>query len=410
MDQIQKTLLELTGAINRQIEVSKEIDRRLHTLEARQQIPITTPVDTPLQAPRNEEELKEIGRLPDCVKELQPFDGNPVQYLSWIHSVESILKDYEVVRDKPLYRAIMQSIRQKIRGQADNALISYNIFNDNWSNIKKCLSLHYADKRDVRTLEHQLNLLTQGNMSLDEFYANVNHQFSLLVNKIKTEDYSQETVNVLIESYRNRALDVFIRGLNGDLSRMLIIQKPGTLPEAYASCLEIQNLNFRNITIRKSGIQNSITAPINQFHSRNNSYQIPPKPAPRAAPRSLSINRRNEAYNIQHERRAPPPPRPLQPKPPVPMEVDESLQTKQVNYMNRPTYNANNVPHKRHFNSDNYPHKQQRINTLQTEEDPSLIEYTSDPEEAIDDGYIDAEFEENPELNFMTEASLAFHT
>lgn len=407
MDIFQTTLLELTGAINRQIETIKEIDRRVSSLESPHPTPAVTSTEVPLKAPQTEDELKQIEKLPDCVKELQPFDGNPVHYLSWVHNVETILKDYELVRHKPIYRAILQSIRQKIRGQADNALISYNIFCDSWSSIKKCLSLHYADKRDVRTLEHQLNLLTQGNMTVDEFYANVNHQFSLLVNKIKTEDYSRETTTVLIESYRNRALDVFIRGLNGELSKMLIIQKPQTLPEAYASCLEIQNLNFRNISIKKNNSNNFITAPINQFFPRN--HIGPPKPAPRAAPRALSINRRNEAYNIQHESQALSPPRPSQPKPPTPMEIDESIQTKRVNYMNRPLPDPN-TPQKRILSSDNYPHKQQRMYSLQTGQESSNKNYSEVCQEEIGEEDFASESEEDFQANFMTAASLAFHT
>lgn len=42
-------------------------------------------------------------------------------------------------------------------------------------------------------------------------------------------------MNVLVETYRNRALDAFICGLNGDLAKMLAIQKPQTLPEAETS-------------------------------------------------------------------------------------------------------------------------------------------------------------------------------
>ena len=60
-----------------------------------------------------------------------------------------------------------------MRGGANAALVSYNIFNDNWENMKKMLSLYYADKRYVRTLAHQLNQLAQINLRLDEFYAAV---------------------------------------------------------------------------------------------------------------------------------------------------------------------------------------------------------------------------------------------
>lgn len=414
MEKLQEAITQLTGAINAQMELTKEIDRRLKKLE-NERIAIANPTpSTSLRAPQTEAELKEVWKLPDCVRELQIFDGNPVDYLSWIHNVETILKDHEIVRNKPIYRAILQSIRQKIRGPADSALISYNIFGEDWPAIKKCLSLHYADKRDIRTLEHQLNLLTQGSKTLDEFYANVNHQFSLIVNKIKTEDYSPETVDVLIETYRNRALDVFIRGLNGDLSKILIIRKPQTLPEAYSSCLEIQNLNFRNVTIRKPNLANSVTAPINQFFSYE-SRQFPPRPPPKSTPRgefkTLPLDQRNKAYNIQHEQRMQPPPRPSHPKPPVPMEVDPSIRTRRINYMNRP---FESYPYKRYNDSDSYPHKTQRINVLETNEESTYEEYMRAHDSEICEDYLENNTteidEENAELNFMKGASLAYHT
>jgi hypothetical protein len=47
-----------------------------------------------------------------------------------VHSVETILNDYEIIKHKPIYRTILQAIRQKIRGAADTALMSYNIYNE----------------------------------------------------------------------------------------------------------------------------------------------------------------------------------------------------------------------------------------------------------------------------------------
>lgn len=412
MEQINEAIRQLTGAVNAQIELSKQLEQRLTRLEN----PIIPIIESSgLAAPRTEQDLKDISKLPDCVKDLQVFDGNPIHYVSWVHNVESILKDYEIMRNKPIYRAILQSIRQKIRGNADSALISYNIFDDDWVSIKKCLSLHYADKRDLRTLEHQLGNLQQKNSSLDEFYANVNHQFSLIVNKIKTENYSAETINVLVETYRNKALDVFIRGLNGDLSKMLIVQRPQTLPEAYSSCLEIQNLNYRNLPIHYRNIKNSVTAPINQFsRSRfdqpfeKNQNFLPPQ-------------KRNMAFNIQHQApqtpvtfNRPPPSRPFQPKPPVPMEVDQSVQTRQVNYMNRP----NNQPREQQSDQmqrkentyGSFRNKQQGLYHMETpnNEYEDYIEQYSDREDLEE---TDAEVaEENAQLNFMTAASLAYHT
>ena len=45
---------------------------------------------------------------------------------------------------------------------------------------------------------------------MEEFYASVNRQLSLIINKLKTESYSLETVRALIEIYRNRNLDVSV--------------------------------------------------------------------------------------------------------------------------------------------------------------------------------------------------------
>lgn len=405
MERIEEVIRQLTGAVNAQIEQIKKIEQRLTELEN----PVQPTIANNASVPRSEQDLRDISKLPDCVKELQVFDGNPVEYISWIHNVESILEDYEIVRHKPLYRAILQSIRRKVRGNADAALISFNIFDDDWSAIKKCLSLHYADKRDLRTLEHQLSNFTQRNKTVDEFYANVNHQFNLIFNKIKTEDYSSDTVQVLIETYRNRALDVFIRGLNGELAKMLMIQRPQTLPEAYTSCLEIQNLNFRNVTLQKTNINNRIVAPINQIPRarfeqtpiNRNFNQIP-----------IRSDQRNNGYNVHQNQ---PPPRPTQQKPPTPMEIDRSIQSRQANYINRPNmqntslmktgngfYSQTQKPLIHHIETQN----NEPVDNFQENNDQQDAEYTqmyNSTVEPTDD-------EEITELNFMIEASQAYPT
>lgn len=72
--------------------------------------------------------------------------------------------------------------------------------------------------------------MRQGNESIEKFYGKINHQLSLIINKIKSDEYSQDGATVLIENYRDRALDVFIRGLHGNLSHLIKVQKPKNLP------------------------------------------------------------------------------------------------------------------------------------------------------------------------------------
>lgn len=367
MEELRSTVTTLTGAMNRFMEQVKGVETRIGNIEASLSnnalgqvisrleflensqaaaVGAVVSEEGPLQRPRTEDDLKDISRLPDSVKELRSFDGNPTQYISWIHSVETILKDFEIVRQKPIYRAIVQSIRQKVVGAADTALISYNVFDDDWNEIKKILSLHYADKRDIQTLEHQLNQLSQGSSKMDEFYASVNHQLSLIINKLKTESYSQETVRALIETYRNRALDVFVRGLSTDLSRMIIIQKPKTLPEAYSACLELQNLTMRNNILHIKG-NNRITVPTSIGTADR---QFPPRP-----PKSYPIRQNNywQPRNYKQNWRSGYKPQnfreefydsklrpPIPPRYPVtksePMDVDKTIQSRRINYINNP--------------------------------------------------------------------------
>jgi len=137
IEQLQDAIKQLTGAVNLQHEMIKNINQKLKNFE--DSASSMRKESSTLSIPTSEQDLKEIAKLPDCVKELQVFDGNPAQYVFWVHTVESILADYSIVKDKPIYRAILQNIRQRIRGQANSALISYNIFDGSWDTIKKCI-------------------------------------------------------------------------------------------------------------------------------------------------------------------------------------------------------------------------------------------------------------------------------
>ncbi|KAH8321762.1 hypothetical protein KR067_000462, partial [Drosophila pandora] len=156
-----KTLLDQVVAVEEDI---RKVGTRVATLEQdheRRNPAVIQPV--PLVRPRTEYELKETSTLPDYVKELQTFEGEPGKFVSWINRAQAIVNDYEIIIGKPLYRTIILYFRQKIRGDADLALSSYNVEDDDWSEIKRVLSLHYADKRDVRTLEEAKALIDRKN-------------------------------------------------------------------------------------------------------------------------------------------------------------------------------------------------------------------------------------------------------
>ncbi|KAH8404956.1 hypothetical protein KR222_010206, partial [Zaprionus bogoriensis] len=164
MEEIKESLSKfddsLKTLINQVLSVKddiRKVSNRVSTLESDYESRNPVVEQTlPLARPRTEYELKETLTLPDCVKELQIFEGQSAKYVSWVNRAQSILDDYAIVKEKPLYRSILLHIRQKIRGGADSALLSYNVPDDDWLEIKRVLALHYADKRDTRTLEYQL--------------------------------------------------------------------------------------------------------------------------------------------------------------------------------------------------------------------------------------------------------------
>jgi len=71
-------------------------------------------VPLPIARPRTEYELKDSSAVPDCAKELLTFEGDSEKYFSWINRPQSIINDYDVIREKPLYRSVLIHIRRSM--------------------------------------------------------------------------------------------------------------------------------------------------------------------------------------------------------------------------------------------------------------------------------------------------------
>lgn len=372
----------------------------------------------------NQEEIGDLDKIPDIVKSLKDFAGNPAEFSSWKKSVDRIMQIYSNQRGTAKYFGIIHVIRNKIIGEADTALESYNT-PLNWEAISKCLTTHYADKRDIGTLEYQLTSLIQGNKTTVEFYQEIFGHLSLLLNKINCMDAGPETVNVLTESYRRKALDTFIRGLNGDLPRLLGIKEPRDLPEALHLCQKLENQNFRSDYASRNhqNLARKTTANAPQRLNIQNSFAKHSNP--RVAPQTHQTSQNFRYYQpptfqnyqevINHQNYNPPryvapppqnyqpryvapPPRPVAPKPlpkPVPMEIDSTIQTRQVNYMNRPI-RQNNY----HTTTEELEDKELKENSHENEQ--SLEEYYSEYEQQY------SHFETEKELDSVELADVHF--
>ena len=82
-----------------------------------------------------------IEKIPDLVKDLPIFAGEPSELNSWIDDVESIIKLYETdercaIDAQNKFHMVCKTIRRKIRGEANDALVASNV-GINWNLIKK---------------------------------------------------------------------------------------------------------------------------------------------------------------------------------------------------------------------------------------------------------------------------------
>jgi len=127
-------------------------------------------------------------------------EGKAGGYEPWMGRAEAILKDYEIIKERPLYRSIVVSIRQKIRGSAETTLLSYNVAEDDWAETKRVLMLHYADRRDLRTLEYQMGQMTQGTKTTDTFHSGINAHFALIIRCFKNGNQNPEILSALVET------------------------------------------------------------------------------------------------------------------------------------------------------------------------------------------------------------------
>lgn len=206
--------------------------------------------------------------------------------------------------------------------------------------------------------------------------------------------------------------------LNGDISKLLIIRGPKTLPEAYAICLELQNVTS------KAHVSYN-----NRFPSPHQAYRPPfvPRYPWGFQPNQLADNQASPQMQQPSHRFS-------TPRPAIKMESNQSGQSYRSNVS---TQSHGNLSFKRSpstSSSLNPFRKAQRLyhlNTVPSPLGPATREYDEKsngetyyeeayrgsaatlpncPLQADDQLRPEGEFGNTDEINFMTDASLAFHT
>lgn len=378
-----------------------------------------------------------IEKIPDLVKEIPIFNGNSDELSGWIRDVDAIVQSYRVTEDstvdqKNKFYAICVSIRRKIKGEANTALVNSNV-NINWNLIKKTLKTYYGEKRDLTTLDYQLMNCAQKGRSLEIFFDDINKLLALIASQIQSsEEFAHpEAGKAMISVYNKKAIDAFVRGLDGDVGKFLKNHEPDSLASAYSYCITYQNMEYRQFMSNPKNIEPTATS--RNFLSSKLPPRIPFRPPPHT-PRQINnpVMQRHNFSNIPqppnynqnfgHSSRArfePVPKNPFiqqqqnqqqQQRPPTiqqrqqrlprpePMEVDPSIRSRQVNYTNRPK--QYHVTTSDQIDIDQYLEQVPYLAEECCEEGTSFERYSYNLENQEPDFDLE-QLEENAELNFL---------
>lgn len=295
-----------------------------------------------------------VGKLSDFVKDLGKFDGKPTDLISWITDIEGIFDLYkDLPKDTVEYGILLRTIRRKIIGEAADVLNANNVLYD-WEQIKSTLLLYYRDQRDVNTLDFELSTIKkQPNESISSYFSRVNELLSNIIVQAQVNEDMHANASAFIDYFRKKALDSFVRGLEKPLNVLLKTANVGTLSKAYQFCMEYHNMDLRSAPFRNEHSSHPIPKP--------REISLPPRPLPRKpvhyptpAPRQFPPPPPPRNFNPFHRpqfNQIQTPPKPLYqpfghqnpfqnqkfPKP-EPMEIDHSIQSRNVNYGNRPNF------------------------------------------------------------------------
>lgn len=171
-----------------------------------------------------------------CIPEFSG-DDNKDNYALWRKAAHKAYEVFKCFEGSSRHYQAVAIIRNKVRGAADQSLTNFGTA-FNFKAIITRLDRTYADKSPIPLLEQELSALRQGNLSILQYYDEVEKHLTLLINKCEI-GYGYSEAIEFIEEYRKDALQVFILGLKGSLSDALFSSQPADLPAALALSKEL---------------------------------------------------------------------------------------------------------------------------------------------------------------------------
>lgn len=181
-------------------------------------------------------------KIPDGIKTLPTFEGNPKLLFDFIQNVEEILEIVKELENSPVYKFWLRAIRNKVVGQANEVLNTYGT-NLVWKEIRENLISHYSDKRSETILIKDLYGLVQNN-TIEGFYSQIIEINANLTNQLNIHEENSVVVKSKSILYAEMCLQVFLTGLIEPMGSIIRARNPSSLKEAFAYCICEQNINY----------------------------------------------------------------------------------------------------------------------------------------------------------------------
>lgn len=273
-------------------------------------------------------------KIPDAIKSLPTFSGNPRLLYDFINNVEEILEIIAPTNNTPLFKLWLRAIRNKITDDANEVLDTYGTPLD-WNLIKNNLISHYSDKRNETSLIKDLHSLKQYD-TIELFYSKVLELLSLLQNQINIHEHNLQIRESKSLLFREMCLNVFLSGLKEPIGSVVRARAPKDIKEALEYCINEQNIHYARREFIKKPISvqrpnNSVKIP--QFLQTPQFVQSPHfiQPPKIVQPSQFSqfpyksiptMPRMQNSQPVQKQFTAGQYPKQYKPTPPTPMDVD----------------------------------------------------------------------------------------
>lgn len=180
--------------------------------------------------------VNDTPRIPDLIRLVPEFNGDPRNLPRWIESVEQKLnecKKFVLPNDIPQMLPIwMDIIRDKLTEKANDALSASHTPLE-WDAIKTTLIEYFGDKSDLSSLVSRLTNLKQGSDTVMEFYHKCRSLLAEINAKITLNNNTTGEAKAIMGTYETLMINAFVDGLHDTVSDLTRSTRPKSLTIAY---------------------------------------------------------------------------------------------------------------------------------------------------------------------------------